>query len=477
MTIRRILLLLLFACSTGLFAQKVEPTDAVSKAAEVVDVYVIPITGAISTPNLYILRRGLKEAIANDVGMVILDMDTPGGRVDITLDMMEMLDRFDGITATYVNHDAISAGSFIAAATQEIYFSPRGKMGASAVIQGTGEDVAETAKQKIESYLRANIRVMTAEYPYRSDVVRAMLDADFELKIGEEVIKPAGELLTLTATEAVKEYGDPPHKLLGEGIYDSIEDLLDARLGAGNYEIRDFEISYSEEIAKWMNTIAPLLMGLGVLLLFLEFKTPGFGVFGIGGLVLLGIFFASHYVAGLAGNEAIFFFLLGVLLVLVELFLFPGTVVFALSGIGLMLGSLLWTMVDYWPASEDGEGVGLTPEMFAEPLVQLIYGISIAFGGILLVGRFFKGSWFERQLVLETAAGGDSQTIREVRESKLPNVGSEGVALTPLHPGGRVEIKGQRYEAHCAVGMIERGATVRVVSSNDFDLIVEEVSA
>ncbi len=477
MAIARFLLLLLIACSATVSAQKVEGIDPVSPGKGMVDVYVIPITDAISTPNLYILRRGLKEAIANDVGMVILDMDTPGGRVDITLDMMEMLDRFDGITATYVNDDAISAGSFIAAATQEIYFSPRGKMGASAVIQGTGEDVAETAKQKIESYLRANIRVMTAEYPYRSDVVRAMLDADFELKIGDEVIKPAGELLTLTATEAVKEYGDPPHKLLGEGIYDSIEDLLDARLGEGNYEIRDFEISYSEEIAKWMNTIAPLLMGLGVLLLFLEFKTPGFGVFGISGLVLLGIFFASHYVAGLAGNEAVFFFLLGVLLVLVELFFFPGTVVFALSGLGLMLGSLLWTMVDYWPSGEDGEGIGLTPEMFAEPLVQLIYGISITLGGIILVGRFFKGSWFERKLVLETAAGGDSQTIREARESKLPKVGSQGVALTPLHPGGRVEIKGQRFEAHCSVGLIERGAKVRVVSSSDFELIVEEASA
>ena len=59
------------------------------------------------------------------------------------------------------------------------------------------------------------------------------------------MLKPAGELLTLTAAEAVKEYCDPPSKLLGEGIYDSIDDLLDARLGAGNYEIRDFELSYS----------------------------------------------------------------------------------------------------------------------------------------------------------------------------------------------------------------------------------------
>jgi membrane-bound serine protease (ClpP class) len=444
------------------------------------DVYIIPVHDAINTPNLYILRRGLKEAIANDVDMVILDMDTPGGRLDITLEMMEMLDRFEGITATYVNDDAISAGSFIAAATQEIYFAPKGKMGASAVIQGTGEDVGETAKQKIVSYLRANVRAITEKYPYRSDVIRAMLDSEFELKIGDEVIKPAGELLTLTASEAIKEYGDPPHKLLAAGIYKSIEDLLDARFGEGNYLIRDFEITYSEEIAKWMNAIAPLLMGLGVLLLFIEFKTPGFGVFGIGGLLLLGIFFISHYIAGLAGNEPVFFFILGILLIVLEIFVLPGSLIFALTGILLMLGSLLWTMVDYWPSNGEGEGgsgggFNITPEMFTEPLMQFVLGISITFAGALLVARFLKGSWFERQLVLESSAGGDSQTIRKERESKLPSPGSSGIALTPLHPGGRVEIAGRRYEAHCAVGSIARGKSVRVVSSSDFDLVVEEV--
>ena len=473
--IHLLIVILCLFCLHSLQAQRVDTPAAAS--TDSVNVYVIPITDVISTPNLYILRRGLKDAIINDVGMVVLNMDTPGGRVDITLEMMEMLDRFEGITASYVNDDAISAGSFIAAATQEIYFSPRGKIGASAVIQGTGEDVAETAKQKIESYLRANIRVMTEQYPYRSDVVRAMLDADFELKIGDEVLKPAGELLTLTATEAVKEYGNPPHKLLGEGIHDSIESLLDARFGAGNYTIRSFEITYSEKMAKWMNAIAPLLMGLGVLLLFIEFKTPGFGVFGIGGLVLFGIFFASHYIAGLAGNEPVLFFLLGVLLVLVELFFFPGTVVFALSGLSLMLGSLLWTMVDYWPSGEPTEGVPLSLEMLTEPFVHLTVGLSIAAAGAWIVSRLLPGSWIERQMVLETAAGGDSQTIRQQRESALPKSGRKGVALTPLHPGGRVEIDGQRYEAHGSVGMIERGAKIRVVSSSDFELIVEEVAS
>lgn len=437
------------------------------------NVYVIPITETIAKPNLFILRRGLKEAIEKDIDMVLLEMDTPGGRVDVTIEMMEMLARFDGVTATYVNDEAISAGSFITAATEEIYFAPTGKIGASAVIMGGGQEVPETAKLKIESYLRANIRALTEGYRYRSEVIRAMLDAEYELIVDGEVIKPAGELLTLTASEAVKEYGEPPKPLLGKGIYDSIDDLLDARFGPGNYVIKDFEVTYSERIAKWMDSFAPALLGIGLLMLFFEFKTPGFGVFGIGGIVMIGVFFISQHIAGLAGNEAILIFALGIILVFVELFFFPGIFIFALSGLALIIGSLLWAMVDVWPE----EPLQLSPELFAEPLVNVVFGMSIALGGALLFGRFFKGSWFERLLVLEDAAGGRGEEIRAEREPSLPQAGSEGTALSDLFPSGRVEIDGQRYEARSALGPIEHGSRIRVTARGDFSLVVEEVES
>ena len=479
MSLRCLTAFLLFTglCLTATADEPASSSEVLPTAANsgdgVVDVYVIPITDAISKPNLYILRRGLKEAIENDVEMVLLDMDTPGGRVDITIEMMEILAKFDGITATYVNVDAISAGSFIAAATQEIYFAPQGKIGSSAVIQGTGQDVPEAMRMKIESYLRANIRVMTEDYPFRSDVIRAMLDADFELKIGDEVIKPEGELLTLTAKEAMEEYGEPAQPLLGIGIYDTVDELLDARFGPGNYEVKDFSVTYSENIAKWMNTFAPALLGIGMLMLFFEFKTPGFGIFGIGGIVLLGIFFISQYIAGLAGNEVIVFFGLGIVLVLVEVFFFSGTLVFAISGLLLIFGSLLWAMVDIWP----GEPITLSPELFAEPLVNLVFGLSIAVFGAMLLSRFFPGSWMERKLVLADAAGGDGEAIRAARESGLPEPGARGIAVTDLFPGGRVEIDGRRYEARSALGTIEKGTPVRVKRSTDFSLVVEEDEA
>jgi membrane-bound serine protease (ClpP class) len=457
----------------GLSSVAQEPSTPVAAASEKIAVYVIPIADAITKPNLFVLRRGLKEAIVNDVDMVLLDMDTPGGRVDVTLEMMEMLAKFNGITATYINPDAISAGSFIAAATQEIYFAPEGKMGASAVIQGAGQEVPETARMKVESYLRANIRSITEDYPFRSDVIRAMLDADFELKIGEELIKPAGELLTLTASEAMREYADSPdgpaQPLLAKGIFDSTSALLDARFGQGNYVIKDFHLTYSEVIAKWMSTFTPALLGIGMLLLFFEFKSPGFGIFGILGIVLLGVFFISQHIAGLAGNEAILFFALGSLLVLLELFFFPGTLIFALSGLACIFGSLLWAMVDIWP----DEPITVSPDLLAEPLVNLVFGLSIAVVGALLLSRFFHGSWMERKLVLAEAAGGDSQALRAERASRLPPPGSTGIAVTDLFPSGRVVIDGHRYEARSALGTIENGSPIRVQKSADLCLIVE----
>ena len=90
---------------------------------------------------------------------------------------------------------------------------------------------------------------------------------------------------------------------------------------------------------------------------------------------------------------------------------------------------------------------------------------------------FFKGSWLERKLVLEDAAGGRSEVIRKERTASLPKPGSVGVAVSDLFPSGRVEIDGQRYNARSALGPIEHGASIRVEAHSDFSLIVEEVES
>lgn len=440
-----------------------------------VTIYVIPIRDQIAKPALYVVRKGVKEAVDKGADVVVLDMQTPGGELGVTLEIMGILDRFDGITATYVNTEALSAGAFISAATDRIYFAPQGVIGAAAPVSSTGEDIQKTMHQKIISYLRAKVRAITDEHPFRAEVISAMMDADYELKIGEEIIKPKGELLSLTANEAMKEYGDPPQPLLGAGIVDSLSDLYKTLAGPNDFEVREFAVTWSIKLAQWLTMMSPLLLGLGGMLLFAEFKTPGFGIFGISGIVLLLLVFFGHHLAGLSGQEPALVFILGVALVFIELLFFPGVLVFGIAGIVLMLGSLLWGMADIWP----DEGFGITPDTFAQPVMNLGMGFALAILFAVLLARFLPKSVFWNRMVLASAVMGSATrgTIEEEGASagSAPVVGDIAVVVSDLHPGGRIEFNGRRFEARADVGEILAGQRVRIIRRADFVYEVEPV--
>lgn len=429
-------------------------------------VYVIPIEGQINKAQLYILRRGLKQGLVRGIDAVVLKMDTPGGELKVTLDMMEMLDNFKGDTMTYVSNEAISAGAYIAASTDEIYFSPQGILGAAAIVQATGGEIDESMKQKIDSYLRAKVRSMTGEHRYRSRVIRAMMDDAYVLEIDGKVLKEKGELLTLTADEAVVMYGSPPEPLLAAGIAESVDVILEKKYGKGQFHVWEFRLTWSEDLAKWLNAITPILLGLGMLLLFIEFKTPGFGVFGLTGIILLLLVFASSYVAGLAGNEEVLVFVLGLIFVGVELFVFPGIGILAVLGGVMIVGSILWALADIWPV-DDFE---FTTDIFLIPVIDLTLGMVIAGVGAFILGRFFLKSWFWDNLVLKSTVKG----VAKGDAFQEADVGDQGKTVTGLYPTGQVEIKGKRYEARTQVGMIKRDVAIEVVRKEGFALIVKE---
>jgi len=476
----------------GIRAQE-DPDQEATVAKEEEDpgktqVYVIPIDGQISDPQLFILRRALKQAVEGGVNTVVLDMDTPGGSGATMMEMMDTLDRFPGETITFVNDEAISAGAFIAAATTAIYMQPKGLIGAAEVIQGTGEDLPESMKRKINSYLQAKVRALSSKYPYRGEVIRAMSDPDYVLEIDGEVLKEEGELLTLTGEEAVKPYGDPPRNLLAEGLVEDIDVLLDTHMGEGNWKILNFEITWSEEVAKYLAKIAPALMGLGMLMLFIEFKTPGFGVFGIMGILMILTVFATNYVAGLAGYEEVVIFALGVALVALEILIFPGVFFFAGIGLLMMVGALVWAMADIWP---EGSEFTFTLELFLVPLWNTLFAFAVGIGGVLVLSRVIPKNWVWSHLVLRSEVGRPGSSVKVGREataspsssetpetgsggvSGLPSPGSTGVAVTDLYPSGEIEIDDRRYQARTLYGQIESGSDVVVVDHKDFALIVK----
>ena len=457
--------------STG-FLSRDQPVSKATPAK----VVVIPIRGQIAKPELYILRRGLKEAIEDKVDTIVLDMETPGGSLEVTFDMLKALGKFPGKTVTYINREAISAGALISAGTDEIYFAPDGIIGAAAPVLATGIEIESTMRGKIVSYLKARVRSMSEGKGYRGEVISAMIDMESELKIGDEVIKQKGELLSLTAQEAVKTYGDPPQPLLGAGIAENLEALLDRLHGAGNYSVKTLEVTWSERLAQYLTRITPLLLGLGLVCLFIEFKTPGFGVFGISGISLLGLVFFGQFVAGLSGHEPALFFLLGIALVAAELFFFPGVMMLAVSGAALMLGSLVWAMTDLWPS----EPIPISGDMFVMPLVNILSGVVLAVLLFIVVLRYLpKGGLWDR-MVLNAAVAGQPMVARLLtggREaSAVDLLGRTGIAATALFPSGQVDIGGRRYEARLAMGFAEAGTPVIVTELAEFSLIVEALS-
>ncbi|MDD2764590.1 MAG: NfeD family protein [Opitutaceae bacterium] len=448
------------------------------KPAKKITVYVLPVREQIAQPVLYILRRGLKAAIESRADVVVLDMKTPGGALDVTFEIMGDIGKFPGQTITFVNDEAVSAGAFISATTGEIWFAPDGVIGAAAPVAMTGQDIDETMKLKIVSYLKARVRAISEGKGYRGQVISAMIDKDYELKIGDTVIKPKGELLSLTASEASKTYGDPPQPLLAAGVAQDIDDLLRQKFGPDGYTIVQFNVTWSEQLAVWLNAIAPVLMGLGVLCLFIEFKTPGFGFFGIAGIVLLAVVFLGHYVAGFSGHEPMILFALGLLLLAVEVFFFPGVAVLAVGGIALMLGSLVWSMADIWP--NEPPTIATSGDLFLQPLINLGTGLALALVLGVLLARFLPKGWLWDRMVLQAAVGTAAQVAGAAPDGAAQAatlVGRQGRVTTPLRPAGEVEIDGRRYQAQLELGSAGAGTTVVVIGRTDFGLKVEKLSS
>ena len=443
--------------------------------------FIIPVRDQIGPPILNILRRGMKQAIESEVDLIILDMDTPGGELGVTLEIMQEIldsvDSWEGKVITYVNKEAISAGAYIAIATQEIAFAPFSQIGAAEAVSGGGGEIDPSMKRKVNSYLKAKIRNFAGSYKYRSLVMAAMMDANVSLIIEGETLKAAdgtlikspGELLTLTGEEAVMKYGNPPQTLLGTGIFKDLEELLDQRWGKKNYQMIRMEINWAENAGLWLNGIAPLLLSIGLVLLFIEFKTPGFGVFGILGIGFILIFFGSKYVSGLAGQEELLLFLIGFCLVLVEVFLAPGLFLPALLGLALMFGSLIWAMVDMWP----GQEIDWSFALFRVPLVELAQSFGLAFILGYLAIKIMGKTPIGKSMLLETSVG----NLKSNQPSLFIEPNKVGVTVSELYPVGKVQIDGKTYEARSVIGKIEKGQRIKVLKHSGYELVVEEVTS
>jgi len=437
-------------------------------------VYVLPIRDDIMPPIVYLVRRGVKAAMDADADLLVLDMETNGGRFDTTKEIIGILDQFKGQTITYVNRDAYSAGAFIAVATQRIFMAPQGVIGAAAPILlspgGTGvEKLPDTVEAKMTSAIAARVRASAEKNGHNKEVVEAMINKTKELVIDGEVLNKEGQILTLTNVEAEKEYGSPPRSLLSSGTAKDIGELIE-KVGYVNAVRVYVKPTGAEKLASWINAISPLLLLIGIVGVYVEFKTPGFGLPGIVGIIAFALYFLGGYVAGLSGMEWVAAFVLGLAMVALELFLFPGTIVVGLVGAGLMLIAVVMAMVDVYP------GMPVLPSI--QSLRLPLRDILIAFVGaavaIVVLSRVLPRTSVYGKLVSQSVSG--VNTVVRLEQQQASRVGQIGFALSALRPGGKAQFGDSIVDVISQGEMIEKGRRVKIIGHSGAEAIVEASS-
>jgi len=416
------------------------------------EVVVVPMEGAISSAQTAFIRRTLKQAETDGASAYVIEMNTPGGELQAAVDILQLLLKARIPTYTWVNSNAGSAGALIALGTDHIYMAPVSAIGAAAPVSGEGADIPETLNLKIVSYFSGYFRSAAEAKGRNPGLAEAFIDKDKEFKIGNDVLKTKGSLLTLSAQEATRKFDGKP--LLADGIAGSIDQLKsEAKLTGPTSKL---EPSGFERIAQWITVLAPLFLIAGIAAAYMEFKAPGFGVAGFLSLACFAIFFLGHYIAGLTGLEVIVVFALGVGLVLVELLFFPGVTIVAALGVALMLGSALFAMIDYFP----GDPVIPSPELLLRPALNLTIALVVSTFVIAMLARFFPSMPGFRRVILPAAVA----TGPSIAAPAVATVGDLGVARSILRPAGKAEIAGALVDVVTEGEFLEAGSPLRVLA-------------
>jgi membrane-bound serine protease (ClpP class) len=417
---------------------------------------------------------GLAPFIVDTLGstaglsLVVLDIDTPGGRVDAALMIRDALLNAEVPTVAFVHPRAISAGALIAYGCETIAMVPGGSIGAATPITinpikaplGGG---ASPVDEKMVSYLRTEFATTARARDRRGDIAEAMVDSDVHI----EGVTPAGKLLTLDTDNAL-ELG------VADLRVESLEDLL-AKMHLDGAEIQRPEPGWAFELARILThpVLTGILMMLGMAGILLELRSPGFGAPGIVGIACLLIFFFGHTVVHLSGWEEILLFGIGVGLLAVEIFVTPGFGILGALGIVAIVGSLVLAL------SGLPLDVSLSVGQLRTAFLRVAASAALAGALFALIMALLPRTRLVRPLVLATelASGPSHVAGRSPRLEGSVTVGKgdTGRAVTILRPAGKARFGGITLVVESDGAFIDRGRPVVVVTMLGDRVLVREI--
>ena len=415
-------------------------------------IYRIRLDQDIDKSSQRLVTLGLQKAVESGSDYVLLDLDTYGGAVDAADSIRSAILQCPVPVVAYVNMQAASAGALISIACDSIYMKTGSSIGAATVVDQSGKVMPD----KYQSFMRGMMR-STAQATGRDP------------KIAESMTDTAN-VLTLTPSEAI-EVG------FCEGIAESYQDVAAVLAGGQEYVIRDM----SEDMT-WLDRLIqillnPFLQSIFMMMIvggiFVEIRTPGIGLPLLTAVIGALLYFAPAYLGNLASNWEIVLFVIGLLLIALEIFVIPGFGVAGISGIVLVIVSLALAMVDNTDLINWDGSLNLEPVL--RPIgIVIISATAAIFGSVWLVRRLFETRSFDHIALRDEMKA--SEGFTGVVSGLEQYVGSEVTVFTDLKPSGKVQsTDGQIHEGVMRYGgFASKGETLRVVSAEQGRLYCEK---
>lgn len=438
----------MIAVAVGTFAQQAGDSKKILHMT--IDAEIDPRTNRYS-------ELALGEAEEIDADIIVLEIDTYGGAVNDADDIRTRLLEEDRPVWVFINKDAASAGALISIACDSIYMAPGASIGAATVVVGTS---GQAAPDKYQSYMRSIMR-STAEANGRDPkIAEAMVDQEIEI----DSITEAGKVLTFSTSEAIK-YG------FCEAEVKSIDEIL-KRNGVEKYEMIEFKLSLAERIIKVF--LNPIISGILILVIiggiYFELQTPGVGFPIVAAMIAALLYFVPYYLNGLAAHWEIIVFFIGVALLIVEIFVIPGFGVAGISGIVLIVGSLILVMLNNDVFDFTFVKGGQITVAVITTLSGLMASVFLMFfGGV----RLTQTKAFQRISLVDTQKRSEGYTSNFNQQSYL---GMKGIAYTVLRPSGKILINDELKDAFTRGEFIDKDKKVEVIDESGTSLKVREIN-
>lgn len=441
--IRYLIYLLLFCISASSFAQSGRNQK----------VYLFNIKEEIAPPVWRTTKNAFKEAREINADLILIHMNTYGGMLDAADSIRTIILESEIPVYVFIDNNAASAGALISIACDRIYMRSGANIGAATVVDQSGKPLPD----KYQSYMRSLMR-STAEATGRNpDIAQAMVGSKMKI----DSLIDIGNVLTLTTSEAIENN-------FCDGRAENIEEVLKLA-EIKNYIITEQTITSLDRIIGFL--IKPYISGILIIIIiagiYFELQSPGVGFPSIAAIAAALFYFAPLYLEGLAENWEIVLFIIGLVLVAIEIFAIPGFGFIGISGIILIVAGLTLSMVD--SIILDGQLVNFTK--LYEAFFTVVTAIFLA---------VISSIWFSKKLFTSTIFGHLALDSTQNHENGFSTSDAEykqmiermGVALTNLRPAGKIQIDDKYFDATALTGFIEKGTKIMVVKYETAQLFV-----